>query len=401
MRPFFPVIFSTIVIAILSVVEISLLRSLHRDWWQRAWVRRVSWGIPAVGVASLLVWTLGVLGGMHLVVAVGATVTVIVFVLGLALMISLPLSGALHLSDRVLLRRQQRRAPETSVDPMRRRFLTTSAAVFPALAVTAGATGLVNGYLPPRNPVIPLYYPALPPHLEGLRILHITDVHVGLVIGLGDLEAMAEAASVLRPDLVLVTGDFSDEADQYLAALRLVASIPSTYGHYASMGNHEYYAGIDEVLRAYEKGPIPLLYDSGTTLRIAGGELFLAGVDDPRSMGSMPENYFRQRIDAALSEQPLDVFTILMSHRPKGFDEAAKSRIELTVAGHTHGGQIGFNGHSLLTVINPGNYMWGLFERGGSKLNVSAGAGHWFPYRIGCPAEIPLYVLTSRPVRNA
>ena len=125
--------------------------------------------------------------------------------------------------------------------------------------------------------------------------------------------------------------------------------------------------------------------------------MFLAGIDDPRAMGRMPENFFRKSIDAGFRDQPTDVFTILMSHRPIGFDEAAKHKVELTLAGHTHGGQIGFNGRSLLTVINPGNYMWGLFERGDSKLYVSAGAGHWFPYRIGCPAEIPLYVLTSRP----
>jgi predicted MPP superfamily phosphohydrolase len=72
---------------------------------------------------------------------------------------------------------------------------------------------------------------------------------------------------------------------------------------------------------------------------------------------------------------------------------AARNGVQLTLAGHTHGGQIGFNGRSLLYTINPEKYMWGLYEKGDDKLYVSAGAGHWFPYRIGCPAEIPLYVL--------
>ncbi len=397
MRPFFPVIFLTVVIAILSLIEIFLLRALHPYWWERVPMRRFSWGLPIVGVTALLGWTLGILSGSEMLVAAGATVSVAVFVLGLALMISLPISAIVHTSNRLWHRRRRRRLPEGTVDPVRRRILTTSAAVFPALAITAGATGLVNGYLSPRNPLIPLHYPSLPPHLEGLRILHITDVHIGFFIGLKDLEAMAEQASALRPDLVLITGDFSDEADVYLDALRIAAQIPSTYGSYASIGNHEYYAGIREVLQAYEKGPVPLLLDAGTTLDVAGGVLFLAGIDDPRAMGRMPENFFRKSIDAGFRDQPTDVFTILMSHRPIGFDEAAKHKVELTLAGHTHGGQIGFNGRSLLTVINPGNYMWGLFERGDSKLYVSAGAGHWFPYRIGCPAEIPLYVLTSRP----
>ena len=85
----------------------------------------------------------------------------------------------------------------------------------------------------------------------------------------------------------------------------------------------------------------------------------------------------------------------MMSHRTSGFDYSAAQGNDLTLAGHTHGGQIGFNGRSLLTSLNPERYMRGLYERGGSKLYVSAGAGHWFPYRLGCPPEIPTYVLTS------
>ena len=84
-----------------------------------------------------------------------------------------------------------------------------------------------------------------------------------------------------------------------------------------------------------------------------------------------------------------------MSHRPMALDYAADRGIPLTLAGHTHGGQIGFNGRSLLYAINPERSMWGQYERRDSKLYVSAGAGHWFPYRLGCPAEIPIYTLTS------
>jgi len=399
-RPFFPVIFTTITIVILSLVEIFLLRALHRDWWEHRWVRRISWGVPIGGIVSVLVWTLGILSGIEFVVAVGATAAAAIFVLGVALMISLPFSGVLHTIDRVWQWIRRKRSSAVPVNTDRRRLLTTTAAVFPAFAVTIGAKGLANGYLSPRFPVIPLHYPSLPAHLEGLRILHISDVHVGFFIGLGDLEAMAESSAALRPDLVLITGDFSDEADTYLDALRIADKIPSTYGTYASIGNHEYFRGIRQILSAYDKGPIPLLFNSGTAIQVNGGSLHVAGIDDPRSMGRMPANFFETSIDGALRDKPSDAFSILMTHRPMGFDVAAKHGVDLTLAGHTHGGQIGFNGRSLLYAVNPEKYMWGLYEKGASKLYVSAGAGHWFPYRIGCPAEIPLYVLTSRPAEH-
>jgi uncharacterized protein len=395
MRPFFPVIFTTITIAVLSLVEIFLLRALHRDWWEHAWVRRVSWGVPIAGSASVLIWTLGILSGVELIVAVGATAAAAIFVLGVALMLSLPFSGLLHVVDRFTHWLKNRRVEEEPVHAGRRRLLTTTAAVFPVLAVSAGAKGLVNGYLPPNFPVIPLRYPNLPPGLEGLRILHISDVHVGFFIGLENLEDMAERAAAMKPDLVLITGDFSDEVATYLDALRIAAQIPSTYGSYASIGNHEYFRGIREILRAYDKGPIPLLFNSGTGIDVGQSRLHIAGIDDPKSMRRMPEHFFERSIDASLLNSSDDAFTVLMTHRPMAFDAATLRGVDLTLAGHTHGGQIGFNGRSLLYAINPEKYMWGLYEKGDAKLYVSAGAGHWFPYRIGCPAEIPLYVLTS------
>jgi predicted MPP superfamily phosphohydrolase len=232
--------------------------------------------------------------------------------------------------------------------------------------------------------------------MEGLRILHISDVHVGFFIGFDDLERIVELAIEQKPDLVLITGDFSDDAATYLDALRLAGQIPARLGIYASIGNHEYFRGIQSIFRSYDRGPIPLLLDAGVTVDVDGTPLYIAGADDPRSIRNMPDNFFTQSIDHALRDAPADAFSILMSHRPTGFDHAAKLGIPLTLAGHTHGGQIGFNGRSLLYGLNPERYMWGMYEQGDSKLYVSAGAGHWFPYRLGCPTEMPMYRLTSQ-----
>jgi uncharacterized protein len=399
MKVYFPILFSMVVLLLLSGLEIFLLKKLHRDWWQYRTVRRISYGLPLAGITGLLLWALGVSMEIDLLVNIGAPLTTAALVLGLALMLSLPLSGVVHAIDRLVVRLARRRnehhEDDEAPDPTRRKLLTTGAAVFPALAVAAGGTGLASVYGDPRMPVIPLHYPALPGQLEGLRILHITDVHIGLIIGFDDLERMVELSSAQKPDIVMVTGDFSDDADTYLDALRLVGNIPTRYGAYACIGNHEYFRGIKAIRHAYDRGPIPLLLDSGHTLDIGGKSLYVAGADDPRSSFRMPEDFFARSIDAAMSDAPTDAFSILLSHRPNGFDDAARAGLHLTLSGHTHGGQIGFNGRSLLYATHPEKYMWGLYEKNGSKLQVSAGAGHWFPYRLGCPAEIPLYILTA------
>ena len=409
MRVYFPILFSTVLLAVVSGLEIVLLKKLHRDWWQYAFVRRLSYGLPLFGISGLLLWAGGVALERDLLVSTGGMMATVALVMGLALMISLPLSGVVHGIDRLIgwiARRRRGTASEAGTvenmdsdnapDPRRRKFLTTSAAVFPLLAVSAGGGGLATAYAEPRIPRIPLHFPRLPAALEGLRILHITDVHIGLIVGMRDVERMVERCATMKPDIVMVTGDFSDDADTYLDALQLVGSIPQRYGAFACIGNHEYFRGITVIRRAYDKGPIPLLLDSGTIVDIGGTPLYVAGADDPRSNFGLPEGFFSHAIDAAMRDAPSDAFSVLLCHRPNGFDAAAHAKVDLTLSGHTHGGQIGFNGRSLLYATHPEKYMWGRYFRGHSTLSVSAGAGHWFPYRLGCPTEIPLYVLTTR-----
>jgi uncharacterized protein len=404
MRVYFPILFSMVAIAVLGGVEILLLKTLHRDWWRSRKIRMLSYAVPLAGIAGLTIWALGVALEYDPFAILGGGLTTVVLVVGIALMLSLPLSAVFHVIDRVITRfarkRNQTRKDDIVPDLRRRKLLTTGAAAFPLIAVAAGGKGLASAYADPRLPVIPLYYPQLPPGLEGLRILHLSDVHVGPVIGMDDLERMVELSTAMNPDIVLLTGDFSDDAPHYHEALRLAAQIPARYGSYASIGNHEYFRGIQAIRRAYDRGPIPLLLDAGQVIDIDGTPLYLAGADDPRSMRNMPDDFFRRTADRALRDKPDDAFSILLSHRPQAFDTAARLGVELTLSGHTHGGQIGFGGRSLLYAVNPEKYMWGLYRQNGSKLYVSAGAGHWFPYRIGCPAEIPLYVLTATPVQG-
>ncbi len=397
MKEFFPVFFSIVAIGILSAVEILLLKKLHADWWKHRWVRLAAFGVPVTGVISLALWALGIATEADLMEAIGAYGAAATLVTGLALMLSLPASGVFHIADNVLYKfRKRKHARLRSDEPTlaeRRKVLKTSAAVFPVLAVIGGAKGVTESFKEPLMPVVPLAFPKLPLALEGLRVLHISDVHIGLFLRLPELERMVERSAETKPDLVLITGDFSDDVGTYFDALNIARQIPSRYGTFASIGNHEYFRGIAEIRRAYERGPIPLLLDEGVALDIGGSELFIAGADDPRTLKRATDSFFTDTIEASIRNAHTDAFIILMSHRPEGFDYAARMGIDLTLAGHTHGGQIGFNGRSMMEHFAPHKYMWGLYEKGESKLYTSAGAGHWFPYRLGCPAEIPLYVL--------
>ena len=306
MRVFFPVIFSMIVIAILSGVEIVLLRILHREWWRYSWVRNLSYGIPLLGLFSLIAWVLGIILDSWLLTFTGATTTAAVFVFGVALMLSLPFSGIFHMLDRlihVFQRSMERKRGEGAapVSQDRRAFLRASAATFPVLAVTAGGSGLVASFQEPKMPVIPLVFRGLPEALEGFRILHLSDVHTGFFIGLENLEQMAERSAQQQPDLILLTGDFSDDREAYGDALHIVGQIPSRYGIYASIGNHEYFRGIKSIIRSYEKSTVPLLLDEGAEIIVDGQSLFVGGADDPRSLSAMPEHFFEHSVDRAMA----------------------------------------------------------------------------------------------------
>lgn len=407
MRELFPVIFSMISLSILSTVEIALLRLLHRDWWNRAWIRRTSLGLPALGLTGLVLWASGVMGGVRVLVEVGAYITTLVFVVGIALMLSLPLSGTAHvLTDFAAWVRRTIRAQRPAPAPVqhaqaapggRRAFLKTTAAVFPALAIAGGGAGLVGGQRHPLLREVPMVFPALPAALDGFRIAHISDTHLGLFLHLEDFEEMLAAVAARRPDMLLLTGDIADDASIYAQTLDLAAQLRPPHGTFASIGNHEYFSDIQTILRAYERGPVPLLLDSGAAVDVGQQRIWLAGLDDPRSMRNTSTVFFQRSMDGAMRDATSDAFTIVLSHRPKGFLTSAQLGLPLTLAGHTHGGQIGFNGRSVVGALSPEQFLWGGYEKGPSKLYVSAGAGHWFPYRLGCPAEIPIYTLRAAP----
>ncbi len=388
-------LFSSSIVLIFGLIEVVLLRLLHKDWWQLRWIRWSAIGLPLIGVAGVGLWLVGEYNSIYWLVYPGAVAAVIAFVLEVCLMLSLPFSGLLAWINRFIDRRAKRRTDDNAgtFDSRRRVLLKAAAAALPLATLTLGVSGVgrsMGSALVYRRPMT---FENLPPALDGLRILHISDLHLRHYIKLPDLEEILLAAEKFTPDLVVITGDIADDLSMLGDALKLTDQLGAPLGAYASLGNHEYFRGVQQVRRIADTTPVPLLVDTGLMLPTGRGDVYLGAIDDPRRMREIDVNFFRAAVDRAMQNHTGDAFSIVMSHRPDALDAAAEAGVDLTLAGHTHGGQMGVLGRSVFEPMWPHRYLWGPYARGKSQLYTSSGAGHWFPFRLGCPPEAPVIEL--------
>ena len=290
----------------------------------------------------------------------------------------------------------------TSTRVTRRALIHTATAAIPAIAAAPGAIGLSNARRAPTMPIVRQRFADLHPDLDGLKILHLSDLHLGSYMQLADLEnALAIAKEKHRPDLIVLTGDLVDDPSLIPAALRLVTASNARYGAIASLGNHEYLNGIEVTRPHYEKSPVPLLVGTGRSVRIGKATLFIGGSDDPVHMGGDIAWMVSGSIESSMNDAPPDAdFKLLLCHRPEGHGPAADVGYDLTLSGHTHGGQMGLLGRSIFETLKPGIGWWGSYvkkKKDGrpSRLYTTSGFGHWFPFRFGCPTEMPIIVLEA------
>ncbi|UCD94889.1 MAG: metallophosphoesterase [Candidatus Zixiibacteriota bacterium] len=397
MRIIWPVIFSFTLLSLFSLIVFVFLKYLNNTWWKSKIIRRIALLIPILGILSMAVWVVSYNMKIIWLASTGSLLAVAVVVTLLGLIISLPFSGILNKIHAFLEKRAARKAasgPE-KVDRQRRAFLKGAAAAVPLVTMTTGGAGIARSFRGTNVYRLPLRFENLPPQLDGLKILHISDPHLGIYKSLSDIEDIIAKADEFKPDIVLLTGDIADDLSLLPDALKISASLNPGYGTYASLGNHEYYRGINEVLKNYDKSSVPLLRSSGVTIDVDGAALYIAGADDPVHMRRDNSAFLKKTIERGLDGAASDAFHLLMSHRPEGFDQAAEFGVDLTLAGHTHGGQVGIYGRSFWEPFMPGRYLWGKYEKGPSQMYLTAGIGHWFPFRLGCPPEAPVIELVS------
>ncbi len=278
----------------------------------------------------------------------------------------------------------------------RRQFLRASGSVMIGAPVvfTIGATAATShDYQVIRKT---LHYPDLPSGLDGLRIVQLSDIHSGIYMTETQMRDIFHLANEQQPDLVVITGDFVDNSISEIPALyRAVPELKSEYGIYGCLGNHDHYASAKSVTSALEQRNVHVLTNTHETLAINGERLSLIGVDDIQSGTSN-----RQRMSRALRNMPDESFRILLSHRPDLFDHAMDHNIDLTFAGHTHGGQIGFDvlGVPVYPIHLFHDYAKGLYDKGRHKLYVNVGIGMvGIPVRMVRPELTVLQLSKSAP----
>ena len=394
MRSAFFLNFAAMIMAVLAILVVLMLWLLHRSWWRKKYIRVTLFSFLGASTLSVVVWTIGVHTRSGATAFLGGSMTAAMLLLLVGMAVTLPLSGLIHIGVDISAKFGKRRKEDDEKSSVsRREFIKNSAAVIPALALTAQLGGIAESYGSIHVPVIELPVANLPEKLQGLKIAHLSDSHLGIYKHLDDLEKAVERIRSHEPDLVLYSGDISDDLKILARVNEIVASLNPPFGIFASVGNHEYYRGIKRVLQIFEKSPYPLLLEEGVSLVINDVPVYIGGANDPVHLRGVAPDFLLRSIEKTMRDAPSDSFKIVMSHRPRGFDPAADLGMNLVLAGHTHGAQIGFAHRSLFESVWPEMYLWGIYRKKNTTLYTSGGMGHWLPFRLGCPAEAPILIL--------
>jgi predicted MPP superfamily phosphohydrolase len=246
--------------------------------------------------------------------------------------------------------------------------------------------------------VVPL--PHLPPALAGLRLVHVTDLHLGPLAERAALREAIDRVLALDPDVVCVTGDVIDSPVAVLDSwMPELARLTARHGVFAILGNHDREVGADRVAEALRRWTgWRVLRDEVGTVEVGGGRLHLLGLEDrPRSQAA-------DALPALLARVPAGEPAVLLAHRPTVFPAAAAAGVSLMLAGHTHGGQLAVPGAPRLNVarVLVTQYDAGFFERDGARLHVNRGLGtSGQRVRIGAPREITVLTLVAAVERAA
>jgi predicted MPP superfamily phosphohydrolase len=259
---------------------------------------------------------------------------------------------------------------------------------------TAGTTvlGVAQAVAGPEMVPVDIPLKGLPPAFDGFRIVQISDLHAGPIIGLPYVEDVVAKAMAAQPDLIVLTGDFVDgEPDQLRGDLAPLASLSAAHGVFYIPGNHEYYWGLDRWIEEFRAlGATPLINEH-RVVSMGDDRLVLAGIAD-LAAGRF-DGAAQPDIDRALADTPAGVPRILLAHQPNSYVLTEGKDIALQLSGHTHAGQY-FPFSLLIGLFH--RYYKGLNRHGDMWVYVNRGTGFWGPpLRTTVPSEITLLTLRA------
>jgi predicted MPP superfamily phosphohydrolase len=279
-------------------------------------------------------------------------------------------------------------------DPRRRRFLRQTGAAGLALAAFGAARGSMEALEDPGITRLQLTFRDLPPGLDGLRLAHISDLHSGPLVKPGQIERWRQAAEAERPELLLLTGDIvTTLPGEALAAAHAFRDFPAPLGCFAVLGNHDYFSDPGPIRSALEGAGFRCLENRHALVARNSALLALVGLQDPMARRN-PAFGPGPRPDLAVQGLPPEAWRICLCHRPDDWGLARETGAPLTLAGHTHGGQVNLVPGVSSAILLGQRFDYGLYREGLHTLFVTRGLGVIIiPVRLGAPPEIALITL--------
>lgn len=264
--------------------------------------------------------------------------------------------------------------------------LITSMALF--ISIVAIVFSTINASSVPKIKEIKLAYKSLPSSLKGFKVVQLSDVHLGIISRESWLEKVVEKINSLEPDLIVITGDLIDRDINGMGKLpKILKRLNSRYGVFAVTGNHEFYAGVERFYELAEKTGFKVLKNENF---VVNENLEIIGIEDDTSRRFGKEDF---NPDELFMKIDRNKFTIFLSHKPKYFESAVYSGVDLQLSGHTHAGQIP---PMDIIIFLTFKYPYGLYRFKDSYLYTTSGTGIWGPpMRTFSSSEIVKIVLDS------
>lgn len=232
-----------------------------------------------------------------------------------------------------------------------------------------------------------------PDALNDFTIAQLSDLHVSNLLTQKWLSSVVNQTNALNPDLIVITGDFTDGyPSMYADNIEPLKMLSAPYGVYGCLGNHDYYYDYDGWTKEYRKNGVSLLINEHIEISRQGHSFILAGVADPAAKAhhkSPPD------IKKAIGLNKSKVI-VLLDHRPDSIYENSKAGVDLQLSGHTHGGMMPL----LAQIVKKANkgFNSGHYFVEDAQLYLSNGTGIWngFPLRLGYSAEITLLTIKNK-----
>ena len=222
----------------------------------------------------------------------------------------------------------------------------------------------------------------LPEGLDGMRVVHLSDIHHSPFTDIEHIERAVEISNNLEPDIIVLTGDFvSHEADYIQPMAGALSSLAAPLGVYACLGNHDHWTASEAVEKELSGVGIRVLINEGERVETDAGSFWICGVDD----------YMVGKTDvvSALEGSIEDEAKLMLAHNPVIIRQAAKLGVDLMFSGHTHGGQVKLRREPRSGIIRNMRMRNALHRRHDTQIYITRGIGTVvLPVRYQCPPEI-------------